>query len=389
MKILLDARWIFPEISGIGRYTQELLRALAEQDSPHTLLALFDRPEIRDRALAGLSAAAAARVRPIVWPRGVFSLRSQWELPRRLRAWGVDIYHAPNYWIPFAAFPRNCAGAPRAVVTLHDLIPLVHPEYTPRAWKTRLHPLFRAALRESARRAATILTPSAHSEALIRAHLLPPGAPADRVVVTPEGVDARYAPDPAPRRADPPEILYVGRRDPYKNLAGLVRAFALLRAGPQPRATLRVIGSRDARYPEPEHLARALGVADAVRWEGYVAPEEIAPAYRRASVFAMPSRDEGFGLPVLEAMACGTPVVCSRAASLPDVAGDAALYADPDHPEEWAARLDEVLRDPARAAELRARGLEQARKFTWAATAAATRRVYELRGGTSAVARKV
>ena len=171
-------------------------------------------------------------------------------------------------------------------------------------------------------------------------------------------------------------MLYVGRCDPYKNVPGLVEAFARLVREGGVKARLRIVGSPDARYPEAGETARRLGVADRVEWSGYLDEEGLLKAYQEADVLALLSRYEGFGLPVLEAMACGTPVVCSNAASLPEVAGTAARLVEPEDVAGAAAALREVLANPETAARLRAAGLEQAQKFSWRAATDAVLRLY-------------
>ena len=168
----------------------------------------------------------------------------------------------------------------------------------------------------------------------------------------------------------------MGRCDPYKNVPGLVEAFARAVREGGVDARLRIVGSPDARYPEAGETARRLGVADRVDWAGYLDVAGLRKAYQDADALALLSKSEGFGLPVLEAMACGTPVVCSTAASLPEVAGDAARLVAPDDVAGAAAALKEILTDPAEAARLRAAGLAQAKKFSWRAAAEAVLRVY-------------
>lgn len=379
MRILFDARWIFPEISGIGRYTQELLRHLLLVDRQNEYVLLFDRQDVLERTARDIGFSDVPNARAELLPWGPFAPASQLLLPRRLRAERAQVYHAPNYMIPYVAFPRRRGGALRCVVTLHDLIPLLFPQYTPRALKTRFLPVFRRVMRETGARADWILTPSAHTRRDVIDCLGLPSARADRVVAIPEGVGEQYRPAPErARTADAPggpEILYVGRFDPYKNVGALVEALPLvLRRVPQAR--LRIIGAPDARYPEAPARARALGVDHAIVWSGYARPEELLDAYRRAAVFALPSRYEGFGLPVLEAMACGTPVVCGNASSLPEVAGDAAQLVDPDDIPGLAEALVRVLIDPALAEDYRRRGLERAARFTWTRTAEETLAIY-------------
>ncbi|MBM4154574.1 MAG: glycosyltransferase family 4 protein [Lentisphaerae bacterium] len=376
---VIDARWIFPQISGIGLYTRELLRHLPGLDGSVRYTVLFDRPEVMEREREGTGAGAASNVGARLVPWGLFSPVSQARLPGLLRRLETRVYHSPNYMMPYLAFAPGGRGPVRAVVTIHDLIPLLFPQYTPRAMKTRFLPVFRLVIREAARRATRILVPSrSTAEDVVRELRIPADRRGD-VVVTPEAANPVFRPDPDVRPAGP-VVLFVGRRDPYKNLPALVRAFArVLRE--VPAARLVVVGPPDARYPEAEAAAREVRLGDAVEWRGYVDGPGLVRAYREAAVFALPSRYEGFGLPVIEAMACGTPVVCGNGSSLPEVAGDAAALVPPDDEGEIAAAVVRVLTDPAHAAALRERGLHRAAQFSWERTARLTLDAYRAAAG--------
>jgi glycosyltransferase involved in cell wall biosynthesis len=228
---------------------------------------------------------------------------------------------------------------------------------------------------EVGRRSDLVITVSESSRKDIFRHLHIPAEQQDKVLAIPEGVSDRFRPAEKEKR-DHPVILYVGRFDPYKNVVGLIEAFArVVRECPGTR--LRMIGPPDARYPEPRRRAVELKVDDHITWQGYVDGDELLRAYQQADVMVLPSRYEGFGLPVLEAMACGVPVVCSNTSSLPEVAGDAALLVDPADVGQCAQAITSVLTDPSRAGRLRQKGIERASEFTWRRTAEMTRRAYE------------
>lgn len=377
MKVALDTRWIFPELSGVGVYTQALLAHFGELAPDIEFVLLFDNPATQERVAAALALARHPNLQPCRVPYGVFAPRGQLALPGLLRTLGIDVFHSPNYMIPLLAFPAHRPGRIRCAVTLHDLIPLVLPDHAPRSRKRRLFPLYRGLMHAIAARADAILTVSAASRADI-VRLLTGARGAGRVRVIPNGVDPRFQPagPGAPAAPGPRRILYVGRADPYKNLVVLVDAFAELRRRGHADLELVLAGSPDPRYPEAGRRAAALGVDAHVRWTGYLDPADLLAQYRQAAVLAHPSSYEGFGLQVVEAMACGTPVVCTRAASLPEVAGDAALFAETGDAASLAAQLHRVLTDPTLAGQLRARGLEQARRFSWRRAAEATLAVY-------------
>jgi len=169
----------------------------------------------------------------------------------------------------------------------------------------------------------------------------------------------------------------VGRADPYKNLVGLIEAFAALRKQYQLPVELRIVGPKDRRYPEASQRAASLGVADMVKWLGYLPDDSLVSEYQNADVFVQPSWYEGFGLPVLEAFACGTPVICSNKGSLPEVAGGAALIVQPQDMIGLTEALRRVLTNSRLAQDMSARGLRRAQKFTWEATAQMTLEAYQ------------
>ena len=373
MRVILDARWIFPELSGVGVVTQELVRHLPAVAPDDEFVFLFRDPALRDRVADETGFLNHANACAELVPWGPFDPRGQWDLPRRLRRWGADLFHSPNYMFPLPGARPDRPGRVRMAATVHDLIPLLFPHYTPRALKTRLFPLYRALMREVGRRADLLLTVSEATRADLVRELCPDRP--DRVVVVPNGIGEAFLaaePLPAPR---PPHLLYVGRFDPYKNVPLLIEAFARLRKD-VPDARLTIIGPPDARYPEARERARALGVEPALTWSGYQETPALVEAYRRAAVFVLPSRYEGFGLPVLEAMACGTPVVCSDIPALAEVAGDAAVRVPPDDAAALAAALRRVLVEPALAARLVEAGRRRAREFSWRRTAEGTHAAY-------------
>jgi len=371
MNICLDARWIFPELSGIGLYTQELIRAMARISHRHDITLLFNDAAVQERTRQH----TRYDLNPLftAWrvDYGPFSFQNQLRLPGLLRRGGFDLFHSTNFMMPL---PR--CGKTRRVVTIHDLIPLLFPDHAPKSKKSRLFPIYRELMLQIGRRADLIITVSDSTRSDVLRELRIPQVRHKQVASIPEGVDPFYEPrEPVSSRLEK-TILYVGRRDPYKNLPRLVEALAGVRAQGVP-ARLKVIGPQDARYPEAPDLAVKLGVQAAVDWIGYVTPEELREAYQTADVFCLPSRYEGFGLTVLEAMACGTPVVCSNIGSLPDVADDAARLVDPAILPDLVKALVDVLTQPALAQDLRQRGLSRARQFTWQRTAELTLQAYE------------
>lgn len=380
MKIGLDARWIFKEMSGIGVYTRELIRHLAQIDRQNRYVLFFNDADLMKTFQNEMESLPAPNFTFCLVPFGLFSLRNQLRMPAMIRGQKLDVFHSPNYLLPFPAFPRDHSAPTACVTTIHDLIPLIFPEAAPRSRKTRFFPLYCRLMKEMAWRSALIITDSQASRADILARL--PCRP-ERVRVIGLGVNPRFKPftdrNGVPVRFQRREkiILSVGRRDPYKNLTGLIEAFALLREKYRGPLELRLVGPADARYPEPAERAQALGLAGTVKWIGHVSEDRLRDEYQQADLFMMPSLYEGFGLPALEALACGTPVICSNRGSLPEICGQAALQIDPQDPAGICAAMLRVLTDSELAADMISRGRQQAAKYNWPETARQTVMAYE------------
>ena len=373
MKIALDARWIFAESSGIGQHTRMLIQALAALAPDHDFLLLFDDPGRAEK----IKADCACEWPHVCLPYGLFDLQNQWQLAPFLRKQHVDLYHSTNYMMPLRGIPRHRPGKIKAVITIHDLIPMVYRDHAPRSRKSRMYPIYAWLMHEVAARADGIITVSASSAHDVRTHLGLAGPAGDKIQVVYNGLDPIFHQAHQIPRQHPPEILYVGRLDPYKNLPQLVSAFSEARRKLPPGTRLRVIGPPDTRYPEAMALARSLDLFPFMDWEGHVSFDKLVEAYRRASLLVLPSEYEGFGLPVAEAMACGTPVICSNVSSLPEVAGDAAVTVPPGDLFALAAALEQVMGDPELQADMIQKGFKQAARFQAKTMAEETLRVYE------------
>lgn len=379
MRVGLDIRWIFRETSGIGTYTRELLRAFAKLPAQHEYVLFYSDEHIRADVMACASVKDRAAFQFEKVSYGLFSARNQVFLPAALRRRGIEVFHSPNYMIPFLAFSAKRNRRPKCVVTIHDVIPLLFPEFTPRARKNRIPGLFRFLMKQTVKRADRIIAVSECSRRDIVNVLGLSREEAARVMVVPNGVAQEFFSVERAGRRDSHEriVLYVGRFDPYKNLTSLMDIFAEARKRSKQDLRLRVVGAPDPRYPEARQRAEALGLTPWVEWCGYCHGRDLACAYAEADVFVLPSKYEGFGLTVLEAMACGTPVVCSDRASLPEVAGDAAILCDPDDVTGFAEAITRVLSDRDLAERLTFRGRERAQQFTWERSARQTLDIYE------------
>lgn len=370
MKILLDARTVHREFSGVGNYVLELVRAFAGLDEDVELfLLVHGESRLRDVPLDGRFRLVEAAFSHENHPLGDFW--EQFVLPRRALELGVDLLHGPAFQIP-----TRGAGIAR-VVTVHDLVAFTHPETIPRkyAWYMRW------LIRRSVGAADRVITDSESVRADILRILR---APASRIESIPLGVSASFAP-PSPEQLTRtrerfgltnPYLLFVGNLEPRKNLPGLVEAFRLLR--PRVGGALDLVVAGQVAWLSEAVLPalQAGDVAGSVRTLGYVPPSDLPALYGAAEAFVFPTFWEGFGLPVLEAMACGTPVVASRTSSIPEVAGDAAVFVDPYSPESIAEGIARILASDDEREVRRRRGLERAREFTWERTARATLAAY-------------
>jgi glycosyltransferase involved in cell wall biosynthesis len=307
----------------------------------------------------------------VLLPRRSDAARLLADLPAAARSCGADVIHST-----YAAPPRaRCAR----VVTVHDVSFLAYPEwFTPRDLA-----VLNAGVRFSVRRAERVIVPSQHARDELIALL---AVPEQRIAVTPEAADARFHPlddaetDATLRRygLSRPFVLSVGNQQPRKNLGRLLQAWKMLAAaGLDGGCRLVIAGGHHGRRDDLASLAGALGLNEHMQLLGYVPHEDVPALYSAAEAFVFPSLYEGFGLPLLEAMACGTPVACSSVTSLPEVAGDAAVFFDPLDVSGMAATLGALVNDRELRAALRERGLRRAALFSWEACARATVTVYE------------
>src|SRR5712692_6885939 len=361
MRVAIDARkW---RDYGIGTYVRNLVRHLAGLDGDSTYFVFChhnDAPTLRD---------LADNFVPVVDDSAGYSLREQVTIPIKLRRLGAELLHSPHYVRPLLCTIPS-------VVTIHDCIHLLFPEYLPSRMGWRYaHFMMGSAIRRS----ALVFTVSEAARGdILRFY---PWADPERVLVVPNAIDATMLEDPGPEEMERVKeryqirgrfVLFAGNIKPHKNLERLIVAFGLLKQRPgNDDVKLLIIGDEVNRYGSLRRAVEAAGVRQDVRFFGFVPDHTLAALYRLASVFVFPSLYEGFGLPPLEAMACGTPVVTSSLSSLPEVVGDAAVLVDPYHPEDIARGLEDVLSDPALQADLSARGRARAHEFSWERSAQA------------------
>jgi glycosyltransferase involved in cell wall biosynthesis len=333
-------------LSGIGVYSRELLHGLARLH-PEARFEWYYRPH---RFWRGLRSPRPANARPRL-------------LLERVRAGRARLFHGLNQRLPAARYPAR-------VATFHDLF-VFTGEYSTPDFRAR----FRQQAREAAARADLILCVSRFTASQVEELLQVSAA---RLRVVPHGV---HLPEATPAVAREPLVLHVGAVQARKNLVRLVSAFE--RAAPPPWRLVLAGGSGYGAEAVEERI-RSSPAAERIQVTGWLPAEQIEQLYWRASLFAFPSLDEGFGIPALEAMAHGVPVLSSRRSALPEVCGEAAVLVDPFREEEIAAALEWLIRDEAMRQRLAAAGRARAAQFPWSRTVEQTWDAYrELGAGNS------
>jgi glycosyltransferase involved in cell wall biosynthesis len=339
MRVGIDCRKIAD--FGIGTYVRGLVRALAELGGDEEYV-LFVPSSLR----------TPLPFQHVVVDAPHYSARELWGMGRAIARAGLDLFHAPHFVLPWTSCP--------SIATIHDVILAHFPPPQP-GGSLYYARMMRRALRKSVR----VLTVSeAAKRSIVETFPCDPG----KITVTPNGIEPIFF-ERGPAASDLGRyFLYVGNDKPHKNVGALVGAFHEVEG-----ASLVLAGADFARYQG----------FPGILTPGFVSIERLAELYRGAIAVVVPSLEEGFGLPAAEAMACGTPVIASRIASLVEVAGDAALYVDVTPPADSAATavrfaeaMNRMLREPALREELSARGRARAEPFTWRRCAELTREAY-------------
>lgn len=365
--IALDCRYLGPRPSGIGEVVAALVRHLPALAPDYEFT--FLRNALREEPLSN-----AANVRELVVRSPANGPVTLLHLPLAVDLAGIDLFHAPANILPGGLTMP-------AITTVHDVMWLTHPQWcNPKPWGRVERHFYGHGIARALRESALVATVSEASRAEILA--LAPQA-AERVVVTRSGVSEDFRPEPPDTaalarlgvRQGRRYVLVVGQGAPYKNHEGVLRAFALAFAG-TPDIDLVLVRRRGDTGPALERLARSLGLTGRVHFLETITRAALVQLYCGAEALLHPSFIEGFGNPVAEAMACGCPVVTSDCSAMPEVAGGAALLADPHDPAAIASALKRAVEDQALAAELRVRGLKRAAELDWRAFAAANLALY-------------
>ena len=366
MRVLIDYRPALRERSGVGEYTHQLVKALLAAYPPdataHELTLSLFSSSWKDRLMPAAELAGAAIIDRRI-PVRLLNLswhRLEWPAAETLAGGPFDVTHSSHPLL----MPSPAAAQ---VETIHDVNFLSHPERT-RAEIRRDYP---ALARDHANRADGILVSSAFTAGEVERAL---GVPRDRIAVGPPG-----APGWTPRAAAPKDgyVLFFGTLEPRKNVGGLLDAYERLLSGAGPRGVPELVlagQATDEARPWLERIEQP-PLKGVVRYTGYVEDGKRQALYQGARLLVQPSFEEGFGIPVLEAMSLGIPVVAANRGSLPEVVGDAGPLVDPERPDDIANAIARLLADEAYAATCASRGLARARTFSWERTA---HRVYDM-----------
>lgn len=373
MRIALDYTAGIRQGAGIGQYARSLVHAMLEQDTTnqYTLLTSGRPTEEHPFPVAenvrGKSVLIPDRYLNILWYRLRFPLNANYFTG------SVDLYHGLDFVLP------PLSNKIRKIVTVYDLAFLEHPETAVPSLAAYLNKV----VPDAVERADAVAAISHTTKQALVTHY---GAPADKITVIPCGVGAQFqrVTDQALLEATRnkfdlpgPFILSVGTLEPRKNHLGLIKAFAEALQSYHGEVTLAIAGGKGWMYEETLRTVSELKLEKKVRFLGRVSELELITLYSLADVFAFPSFFEGFGIPPLEAMACGAPVITSNTSSLPEAVGDAALLVDPHDTSAIAGALTHLLRDEQLRADLRQKGYQQVQRYTWTRAAAKMLAVYQ------------
>jgi len=345
MRVGINVAILSTRLSGVGYYALSLVQALARVGTDIEWVFFGADPSV-DRLPRGEN----IHIEEV--PRLVGVRRVLWEqtmLPRLAVQAGVEILHCPDFSRPIlTSFP--------VINTIHDLSYYASDRFFPLARRTYKRSMVRVAIKRS----VGIIADSyfTRQEILERFSI-----DLKRIFVIHLGVDSEQ--ERQERITGPPFLLYVGTLEERKDIVTLVRAFTHLRERRRIPHRLILVGQQGWGWPTIQDAIKSSTFRHEIDVRGYISRDEVLELYRSADVFVYPSVYEGFGLPVLEAMSCGTPVICSRAASLPEVAGDAAEYFEPSSADDLAGAIERVLESAELHALLRRKGLERARLFSW------------------------
>ncbi|MEM9446247.1 MAG: glycosyltransferase family 1 protein [Verrucomicrobiota bacterium] len=357
MRVTVDATCLGRRKTGNETYIRGLLRGFSELSLGDVELCILTTeacPEmVKSKAFSWYEI-----------PLGNFFTRNIFTIPKYLSELQTDLYHS-SYWTKF------WKAHPPKIVMIHDISFICFPHGF-----RKYEQLFYAAITERVAKAADhILTVSNYSKETMLEHW---NIPEHKITVTYNGIDDCYKPTSQDTKqfGEVPYILYVGNLHPRKNLVRLLKAFVKIKREKKIEHKLKIVGQATWLYEDIFLEVKENTLEEHVEFTGYVSQEELVKIYQKATLTCYPSLFEGFGLPVLEAMACGSPVVTSNTTSIPEVAADAAVLVDPESVDQIASAILSIIESKELQSSLKQKSLKQARSFSWKETASKTLKAY-------------
>lgn len=371
MRIGIDTRFYSSTFTGIGRYVYELVHRILELDTKNEYVLFFNDPYFESFEMPQNSAGRVKKVRVNALH---YSLAEQWKFWRMLDAENLDLMHFTHFNAPIL-YRRP------SIVTIHDLTLSFYPG------KKMASPIFRAGynltLSSIVHRSRHIIAASKNTKKDLMDLLHTPG---EKISVVYEGAsdifrqisDQSATVDFLKRYSlVQPYLLYTGVWRDHKNLPGLIRAFKILKDKYMFPGDLVITGKEDPLYPEVRDTVAELQLKDDVQFLGFVPEDDLVLAYNASTAYVLPSFYEGFGLPILEAFKCGTPVCASNSSCIPEICGEGnAVLFDPKNPEDMAAKISTLVKNPQELAKLKERGLARVKEFSWDKMAQETLSIY-------------
>lgn len=372
MKIGIDCRFFSTKFTGIGRYTHELVDFLIQQNKklthPHEIVLFFNHPEYKEFK------SPDEKIRKVLVGARHYSLAEQTKFLKILNKEKCDLVHFTHFNLPML-YRRPY------IVTIHDLTLSFFPGQKMNKWYHRL--AYQIVIRRAAKKSRRIIAVSQNTKSDIVDQLK---IPADKIAVIHNGVSSEFKLQTdtasiektlAKYKINKNFLLYTGVWRSHKNLVNLIKAFHALKNERNIDLQLVITGKTDSHYPEVKNTIDHYQLRDHVILPGLVESDELVHLYNAAFIYVFPSLYEGFGLPPLESMMCGTPVAASNKSSIPEVCGqDNALFFDPYDPDDIADKIEMIFRNPTLQADLIDRGMQHAKKFTWQKTHQQTAELY-------------
>lgn len=367
MRIGIDARFYSGSFTGIGRYVYELIDNILKLDRHNQYVLFFNNPEFEKFTLPRKG------VEKILANSPHYSLKEQWHFWYLLEKANLDLMH-------FTHFNAPILYRHPSIVTIHDLTLNLHPGKKMTGIMHRF--AYTLTIQSIINRSKRVIAPSEHTRQDIVKHF---NIESDKVAVIHEGVNSSFHKISDENIVNDflkksglvkPYILYTGVWRSHKNLVNLIKAFSILKHTHHFPGRLVITGKDDPWYPEVKQTVRDENLEGEVRFTGLIPDEDLVLLYNGAEIFVLPSFYEGFGLPALEAFACGVPACVSHTSSLPEICADAAEYFNPNDPNDIASKIAMVYNDPAKKADLISRGFKRIKDFSWEEMAKKTLQIY-------------